>query len=1228
MQTLPSGQYEALDDTFRKPCAKVIVQQGATSIPFAGKIFTPQTANEYTPESLNHVSGRYCLVFIREVDIGGSSIRKHLFFKNTDTTKNTWNSGVDLTAGGSHYQYDHNDPCLVAIGSANIGIIVERSGALYSTVVTAEDGSEVTALSSISTTGDHATITKTGATYWLMYQRSGVLYYKTSSDFITWSSESNFNTETGLSNDHDYPSLYVDTSAKLWVVFERVSDTTVNPEIKNIYFMTSTNNGSTWSSPSAITTLVAGDGQALKPSIIDTATYRWISYTLKRTVQNLQYDLGNAYNPRMFQLDNVNNRIGMIAGVNVNDSQLVIYDKDTGLYVSHDLDIHGMTGGQVSGLGYDEVNQIWAIGTSGDGIIVFNEGTTTWKQYNETSTPAIADERMTHDTTIKVLEGKIYFQTGLTSGNYHYILDPVADSLVLLGNYNNGNISTLFSQVEVNDTYIVFIQRTYGTSSPSGRVHPRVRVYSKATNALLYHEFMGDGSAYDLWHYPGNVSVATFGKGKMGWDGINNKIYCIAQPTASTQDNGIICYTVGSSGLTFDRYISQANGNSAGLLPHPDNTLDKMSITNWLDYNETNQRLYIQTYTTSNSSGGIGRVHYSVLNTNSDQVINYYARIDSTEYAVNFPSFDALLEKVLLNGSITSGVTWALSDDDKNLIYHSTMGAYNKYYWHILTTEGASAGIQYVRSTDDSTWTSEASLTRDAQDDFIHLEANGNSLVGFWQRPGSSYLYWDEDLSGEINVSEYVENFTITMTDETGSNSANITLADKEGLFNPLNYNSLKKDYFAENNIIKIEKGNNNNYTPAFYGLIATGEASYVRGSEILYNLTVYDRSKNWFKKKITTSFYQDQTVSAIVLDVITNYGGLTAPDYDLPTITETIPKVQFIEEYIMDVLYKLYQAYGYFPYFDESGILRAREINQEASVDYTYYEEGTDTVDADKAPALNIVEINHRWTDDELVNKVTVIGQTKEPVETVFPEEFMGFIQGSAGWFSKSNDFTFYFSEDKTLLAESPRLSVKDSCGNSFFGGGESLSTVGSGKQNRCVVSQYISNLTRALYALIAGALVWTVLIGFGVGTTSTYNGLAPVLAIVISILGQVGSFYYELYARPVGEPAPESIVEVATNALSIAEYGEIPLEIDNPFLDTDQKCRDLANFELNKSQWFRNLPEVVVLANMAHQTQDIINVYSPVTNVVYKMYIREIQRQYKRGQQDIDVLTCALVE
>ncbi|MHA1437985.1 MAG: hypothetical protein ACTSPD_10445 [Promethearchaeota archaeon] len=1203
MQTLPANYYNLLDDKVRNPCARVYVQRNRDSIPFVGKSLTEGTNDELAPKHIVHSSGRFCVAWS---EYNSTYSKYHVYYKYTDTGRTLWESKIPIIT--SNYYYNYDNPVIIELTDGSIGLVVSRNGSLYYAILTAT-GSITTGLTSMGIIGNTPTIERDGSNLILIYERSGTLYKRTGTSMTNWGSESSIN--TGLTNNHYAPYLHYDNGGKLWLGFERVSDPSASPEVINVYYITSTDNGSSWSSATQMTSFSAGEGSALRPSIVDTeGSYRYFAYTLERQIQNINTIADSKYG---LTIDSVNDRI-LFAIYN----KLYIYDESSKTYTSFDSTSNPDLI-SIRTFAYDETNRILVAGTLNNGIIVYDENTTTWSNFKTTTTPSIQNNRITR---VAVRDKKVYYICGSSYLGQMGVIDLDAGTITTLSpNINVGSSIVYHAQIFFTSNAVVFICKSAYTIYSGNDWSYHIASFSLTGLTNLFYQqgiFPTSGGSYDTYK-PYHSDTGNRG-GDAGFDTSTGKLYSTARLVADDHDYGIAVFNITDSGVTFEEYWSNEAENIYGLLPNPDTLGGDYTTIVDMYVHPGNSRLYIQSNEAWGNIGGSIDHYVTVFNLTSKQAIEHYARTISTIYSSTFPEIDAQLIKVL-QGASSYGWTYFDADDDKRLIF----AGYNLAYWHILYTEGEDQRIYYKRTDDDSSWTSPVYLTDTLKDDNINLGHIGTQLIAFWDRPGSRVLKWDEDLSTEIDISNYVDSIQIDMTDENESNQAVITMSDRYAYFDIMNYGSLRSDYFEENNRIKIEMGYNGEYLPAFNGLIAKGSSVHRRGSKMEYRIRCFGKDKNWYKKKVTTTLFQNQTVSYIVEYIITTYGGLTVSEYDLPTISDIIPSVQFIDEYIYDMIFKLMQAYNYFPYFNEEGILIARKvIDASASIDFTYYQDGTDSVGANKAPAMNIESFESEWFDDELVNKVVVIGETPTTEETTFPEEFMGFIQGASGWFSKSQDFTFYFSEDKQLYCEEPRLDVKDSCSNDFFGGGESISSPGAGKQNYCTIHQNTSNQVSILYVLIAGALACAVLVGKAI----VFNPLAFVVATAITILGQVGNFYYEIYAKPVGEPAPETIEATAEDAELIQQYGEIKKEIENPFLDTYEKCKALADNELQKAKWYRKKPVITIVQNMGHQVQDIIRAYNPHTGYSYKVYVREVHRSYTRGGQIMDELVCAWVE
>ena len=1205
MQSIPATEYNSYDSKHRKPNARVLVSRNYDSIPFDGKSLQSTETSERYPKHILHTDGRLCMVYSKYNSV---TSKYDLYFKTTNITRTIWNTTVEIQ---QDVTYDYLNPSIVQLKSSNnLGIIVSRNGTDLFSCVVDPSGSIQTALADTTINGTSPTLTTVGTDYWLAYEASGIIYYRTSTDFITWSGATNVNTITGLANDHYNPYIYYDTSNKLWFVFERVSDAAANPVIKNVYTMLSDDNGSTWDAAVAQTSLVAGEGSALHPSIIDTNSYRYINFTLERQIQLLDYS-AEAWDTFDKVYDSVNNRILFVC-----TNGIVIYNIDTSIMTKYDSGDYADIV-NVKSIAYDETNKIIVLGSVANGVITYNENTTVWNTYSTTTTPAISKNYV---LDLEIEDNKIYLACSDNGWYiYHNVIDVVADTVTVLSSVvTKHGTANYVTQVFLETNRVLFIMGL-GWGYPN---RASISYYNKTDYTHYFTETTIGSATYTPYQDTAVIDQKSL---RWAYNTSTKILYIPSEDTTTSHDFGIALYNISDSGITFSKYWSNASGNAVGLLPNPAIVGHEYCCTLDIECNSANNRLYI--FSGDEAYAPTFEKNVSVINLTTELAIEHYARTNSSSYVTHFASIDISLIKIITGYSTRCRYT-PIADANKKLYFDYG----NASNIAILFTESSDQRIYYRKTADDITWVAQAYLTNNSKDDYLNLGYSGGNLKAFWDRTNSglSELRWDEDLSGELDISQYIESIEKLMTIENEANNCDLILSDESGLFNPLNSNSLYYDYLNENNIIRIEKGNNTSYTPYFYGLIGAGDADLIRGDGIFYKITVWDKSKNFYKNKVTTGFYENQTVTAIATDIAVNYMNLSVSEYSFPTITTVIPQVQFIDETPMDILKKIFQIDNYYADFNEEGVLGAKLINYDATTDFTYYEDGTDTIAANKAPAFNINAINFSWDDNQLVNTVTVIGQEEATGEEPFAEEFMGFLNGVAGWFSKKNQFDFYYSGDKQLKAINPRMVVQDSCGNQFFGGGESVDVEGgdfSVKKEKCIVNQNVSNLIAAIFVLIAAAQIWLVLTGVGVGNVWVYNGLALVVSLGYTFLGQIGSYYYEIYAQPIGEPIPDTIIGTASDADLIDKYGENELEIDNPLLSTLLMCNTLAQNELDKSTWFRYNVRLSICANLAVQTGDVISIYNPTFNVTHKIYVREITNSYSRGNPDMDEIVGALI-
>jgi len=1246
MKTLSSNFYNTYDDKVRKPCTKVTVCDATASIPFSGKTIGESDNDRKYPEQVIHSTGRRCVVYNQKyTPFYGTQA---LYYRATAVDQILWDEEV-LLISGSHLQWDYDFPTLVELTNTDLGIVCIRQDQLWCITVNTA-GVIQTALTQVTGAGVSAntcslgkTVTGAVTTYWLFYEYSGIIYYRTSTDFLNWSAASDFNTITGLSNNHYAPSLHVNSTYKMWVSFERVTNAVVTPEVVNAYYITSTDKGSSWGSPEAMTTFSYGEGCARIPNMCDVSSDRYFTYLMERQLQKEQCTEGSMQHQFVHYNEDTNEVIYIYYPVAYAVATLVFFNLTTRAELKYLLTDYITLTDIVHNMQYDAIGQKIAISTKSNGLIIYNIISGVWKQYTTATLSGMLSDNV---QAINIENNIVYFETKNTASPWssRYILSLTTETLTVLSgtdalkanNYQKGNT------VYITNSYVIFWLLDHYNNG----ILPYILVYRKSDVALLFEDTLANliGTSYRITHADDmRNGYVTYG---VNFEDDLLYVPAIGDIGAAPEyvQFGLLHLQFTDSAITISDFWNNSDSNPYGLLPNAETTLPNHN--QWtksgmyqLEYNSTTKRLYILGCRIYGQISVMEQhPHLQVINMNTSSAIETYLIQGSTEFAAHFPAIDAAAIKILYQGyaMLNSPIYWSIcSTNNKQVIFNQYVNTYNGNVF-ILATENASNIVYYTKTDDDITWSVHNYFTREASARNIKMCYNQNSLSAIWHYYNSDRVYeivWDQIVSGETNLSAYIPRVSVRLSDTTGANSATITFEDPGGRFNFLNKNSLWQNKLRENNIVQIQAGNDGFYTPIFTGYIAHGSSpSYSREGGYKYSIVVLDKSKNWFKRKITTELYENKRVDYIVEDIITTYGGLIVGEYDMPELTARIPTVQFIDEYIMDILYKVYQSYNYFPYFDEAGILRAKLINKEATVDYTFYKNGTDTVAANKAPEENIKSLAPAWDDNNIVNIVTVIGETATSSETTFAEEYIGTLSGTNGWQTKKNVIDFYFSNDKELKCVNPRLDPIENLGNKFFGGGQSISTVGSGKQDHCRITQRVSAGIIYLYCLIAAAAVCCVLAGFGVSfwgavTVWTFNPLAAVVAAGIAVVGQLSNYYYDIYACPVGEPIPDIISQTVGDSTLISEYGEIPLEINNPFLDTEVKCLDLANFELTKAKWFRYPCEMEICSNLALQVHDMIRVYYSPLDLNYTLYIREITREYERGKEAIDVLRCAII-
>jgi hypothetical protein len=123
---------------------------------------------------------------------------------------------------------------------------------------------------------------------------------------------------------------------------------------------------------------------------------------------------------------------------------------------------------------------------------------------------------------------------------------------------------------------------------------------------------------------------------------------------------------------------------------------------------------------------------------------------------------------------------------------------------------------------------------------------------------------------------------------------------------------------------------------PVFTGEVFAADARYRRGEGELLTVHLLDRAGRFFSQEITSPLYQNVQANAILNALFTSYGGLAPDDIQLAPVDYLVPRIQFVEEALMDAGHLLMQAARQRLFFDADGRLRSAPLQPPAEAAWT----------------------------------------------------------------------------------------------------------------------------------------------------------------------------------------------------------------------------------------------------------------------------------------------------
>src|SRR4030067_2027420 len=138
----------------------------------------------------------------------------------------------------------------------------------------------------------------------------------------------------------------------------------------------------------------------------------------------------------------------------------------------------------------------------------------------------------------------------------------------------------------------------------------------------------------------------------------------------------------------------------------------------------------------------------------------------------------------------------------------------------------------------------------------------------------------------------------------------------------------------------------------------------------------------------ITATPHYEGTPKAIPEEVLTDYGGLSLSDIDLPTFRWSYDVwIQWLDTSIKKMVDQIGTRFGYAIVVDVEGKVKARKIAGDNPVDHEYADESL------------VVD----WTPDDsfsdFTNRVPVVGESRDFMEVMYQEELIKQLLRTDGW-------------------------------------------------------------------------------------------------------------------------------------------------------------------------------------------------------------------------------------
>jgi hypothetical protein len=1207
------------------PIVEVLSSETVDDIPFIGQRLDYETASESRPNVIRHSSGRFCQIFPF-----GSGF-KYVF---TDEDR-TMFYHVQIPLPSSHVPVEAS-LCELSDGSGNIGVVYiavyASSYRVIRSLVISPEGENVVddavILNGQYTSGVHLidspfVIVLQGSFAWkyfmVYYHKtiSGATYRiqkRTSVDFVAWSVESECSIGLTTANPRYNPFLLqLLDSDDVMLFFDYRQATSGGAELTNIYHLTSSNGGSSWSSGAYATTYAGYDAVAKHPFAVQKQPDR-MHLMYQETMGALRMDkdtpgwCGSSYlaptdgsidpTERMMYVVSKNSITGVFQGIIEINLDTWAIERCWNCATSPGFNAifcNFTLGGRRNhgGAFRIPIGTVNSLSAASAAVLNAHESTITQYHFRSNGTYSVtanvglaldSDEYLGF-TWIDDLTNRLYFLFHTSSSIRHQIrLGYIELNEIPSGLYTWHSVIVDSAQLTL---YEVLSLTSYGDF-----------LVDPSTNYIVVS--MGHGQLSSS--YVGKLKIYTM-------DGLEHKSYTKANHDEFPYHGLKRCAIIGNK--IYGTFIYEA-------LYGEDNKFGLCEINV-----DTDQILFHHPTWATLTDYKLGEITAT-----SD------GRLIMLAYGYGITIFDPSDNSWLLyNNANVPGMTKYAENNFRNLVLYdeedgwiATGQSSSGDMWNGLTMiseYGVFKQVHYTVGELNGSWDFGVSPATPLVSGFVDydlaavLDPTDDTIFAFWVRDvgAKTFVYWDKEVS-EFDLTPYITNTDdISIKRSIDGSPARLEFAVSHGhLFDPTNLSSLWSIYLKKFRELNVKFGERVDGDPVLQqqGIFIVRENSrrYRRPEYPVMGIVAEDRSCFWERANVTATPPYDTTPKLIIEDVLGTFAGLSVvDDCDIPNFDDSITLFhQWVESNVKDIVDQVCERFGYFPTIDVDGKVTARKISDSNPIDPLQVYLGTSKQ----------IEFTPDDSYSDFTNRVIVIGEGRSFIEVLFGEEMVAELHKTVGWWGHKESHDVWYSDDGSRRCRYPRLEIIESVKNFNFklGGGREYISGVDPAERYCIVRIESPDLVAWL---IVAIVLYIVLrsIADVVGWFGSVCGIASsiLLSIIITTVASLANCEYRIHAQPVGY-VRQSFQGMAQDIdLQRIAGMVIEVKIQDPFCYTFEHCQKVATQEMLVARLQRNRFHLSKPAHLQDEIGDTISFEHPYSELTMKAFITDLTRSFKKG-------------